>query len=196
MSSNNHIILSLDLEMMQPSKNIIQIGACIFDLQKCEVVETFNRYVNPYEPISEYIEKLTGISDHTVQEQGVPLKQAFLDLVGWSSKFDRLYQVVTWGGGDMPTLREQIEKLDEPINLGWPFGRRELDVKTIHQFIQVTRGEKPASGLAKSMTRYGLKFTGTKHDAVFDAINTAILAAHFYQSMQSFDFQKRLICLS
>jgi inhibitor of KinA sporulation pathway (predicted exonuclease) len=192
--NKNHIVLSLDLEMAQPSRNIIQIGAVIYDLKKNELIETFNRYVNPNEPISEYIEKLTGISDNTIAEQGVPLKEAFLDLVAWAGKFNRFYQVVTWGAGDLPELRRQIELLDDPINLGWTFGRRELDVKTLHTAIRIAMGEKPQSGLAKSLNRYGLRFIGTKHSAVDDAINTARLLAHFHRAMQSFDFQKGLVC--
>lgn len=175
-----HIFLALDLEMSQPSNRIIQIGACIGDLRSGEILDTFSEFVNPHEEISPYIEKLTGITNQQLQESGIELQEAYKNLVSfWDAPHtqyepaDRFYQLVVWGGGDGPCLRSQL-----PSDVGWRFGRRELDVKTIHQFVQLSGGKKPQSGLAKSLTRYNLKFEGSKHNALDDSINTFRLFAH------------------
>lgn len=194
-NSNNHIVLALDLESMQPSKSIIQIGACIGDLRTGEILETFNRYIDPGEPISPFIEKLTGISDLTIQEQGISLRQGYEDLVKFADR-PRFYSMVTWGGGDARCLKEQVTRAYDEIIIGkvfeWPFGHREMDIKTIFQFTQLARGAKPQSGLAKSLTKFGLKFIGRKHSAEDDAKNTFLLASHLFKSAQCFEFQKIL----
>jgi inhibitor of KinA sporulation pathway (predicted exonuclease) len=54
----------------------------------------------------------------------------------------------------------------------WKFGRRWLDVKTIYQHWRNSKGLSVQAGLAKAMTKMGLTFQGTKHQAPDDALNT------------------------
>jgi inhibitor of KinA sporulation pathway (predicted exonuclease) len=55
------------------------------------------------------------------------------------------------------------------------FGRRWIDCKTLYVSRCFARGEKHQAGLAKAMTKVGLRFDGRKHNAMDDAINTFFL---------------------
>lgn len=165
--------LSLDLEMLQPSGLIIQIGACIGDLRTGEVYESFSQLVCQPEPVSPFIEQLTGISTADLQAEGIPLSEAYARLLEFRAKYDNVeYNPIVWGGNDMEYLKRQLGDGAIP----WPFGYRIIDVKTIFQFIQIARGAKTQAGLAKAMIKSGLSFQGRKHNAKDDAVNTFRLA--------------------
>jgi len=161
---------ALDLELEQPSNKIIQIGACKFD--DSGIIDTFCAYVKQDEPLSEYIHKLTGITDEDLNG-GTTLEEAFLALVNFTSDCDNK-QAVVWGEGDMRCLREQLPPL-----ITWPYGRRICDVKAIHQFIGPELGLNGSGGLSKTMNKYGLSFCGRKHNATADAVNTSRLYNKF-----------------
>ncbi len=170
-------IVSMDLEMAQPSGRIIQIGACISDLETGKIIDTFNQLVNPHEPLSEFISTLTGITDAAIAEHGVTLHTAYERLKIWLAPHsDRFLNPYVWGGNDLLDLRNQLNTLATD----WPFGRRWFDVKTLWQFRQMRLGLKPQAGLAKALVKSGLRFKGRKHSATDDAINTALLATHLY----------------
>ena len=63
-------IVSLDLELNQAGNpKIIQIGTCIAELETKKIIEKRSFLVNPNEAITEFITKLTGISDEDVKEE-------------------------------------------------------------------------------------------------------------------------------
>lgn len=163
------LVVALDLEMNQPSRKIIQIGAVIGDVRTGEIVSRFDTKVDPGEPLAERIADLTGI--HPEQLTGAPrLKAAGEALARWLAPYDdrRLLNPLTWGGGDSVELREQLGRKDEC----WLFGRRWIDVKTIYGAWRMAQGRNIEGGLARAMTKLGLSFEGRKHDAVDDALNT------------------------
>ena len=163
-------ILSLDLEMNQPSGKIIQIGAVVGDLVSGEVVDRFGIFVSCGEYLNPEITKLTGI---TVQDlnKAVSLPVAYSDLLKFHEKHRPFCNPLTWGGGDSDELRRQLDG----SCTHWVFGRRWIDVKTIYQTQCLAEGKPSQGGLAKIMTKYGLKFRGRKHNAVDDAENTFLL---------------------
>ena len=58
--------LALDLELNQPSGKIIQVGIAIGDKNtRFEDYVVRKWYIDPQEPISEFINDLTGITDAT-----------------------------------------------------------------------------------------------------------------------------------
>ncbi len=172
-------VLSLDLEMMQPSENIIQIGACIGILETGEVIDKFSQLVNPGEPLSEFITTLTGITDAAIAESGVSLIEAHERFRKWLGPHsDRFLNAYTWGGGDSMELKRQLERTGIPFT--WPLGRRWFDVKTLFQFRQKMIGAKPQAGLAKALIKLGRAFKGRKHNALDDSINTFYVAHHLF----------------
>lgn len=178
-------LLALDLEMNQPSGKIIQIGAAIGDLGTKEIIETLSVVVDPGEEITPFIEQLTGVTNARVRADGVPLPAAAEKLFELARRHETFMNPVTWGGGDHETLREQLGMQNDR----WLFGRRWIDVKTIHVGYALTAGFSPAGGLARVMSkRYDLPFEGRIHDAGSDAANTLRL----YFKMQSLFFSAYL----
>lgn len=163
-------VVALDLEMNQPSDQIIQIGACVGDLLTGAVVDRFESFVNPGEPILDRITTLTGISDADVAK-APSAQQAYQSLVAWldAYKEKRYLSPVTWGGGDTDWLKQQAACTDD---IPWVFGRRWLDVKTLFIAWRMSEGEMPRSGLGRSMLKVGLEFEGVAHHAADDAVNT------------------------
>lgn len=167
--TNSVMRVALDLEMNQPSGRIIQIGAVAGDVLSGVVHARFSAFINPREPLAPEISKLCGITPETLEIAGT-LDNAFAELKRWVRPFmaQKVHNPITWGAGDMETLREQLELEDEP----WLFGRRYLDAKTLFSAWVESRGEIPRGGLSASMKKMGLQFEGRKHDAADDAFNT------------------------
>lgn len=164
-------ILSLDLELNQaPSgAKIIELGACIGDLQTGTVIERYSAFVNPHEPLEEMIIKLTTITQAQVDAAGT-IEEAYLGMVAMAKQHDCLRMPLVWGAGDTDAIKKEL-----PPACTWKFGRRELDAKTIFQAYQLALEGKVQSGLSKAMSRLGLQFAGTKHRAIDDAINTFLI---------------------
>jgi len=172
--------LSLDLELNQPSNKIIQIGACVGDIETGEIVDRFSIFVNPHEELgycdggensSKTITDLTGITQDQV-DNGVELREAYLQLVEFAKKYETFINPITWGGGDSEAIRQQLYADPYNQNLSWIFGRRWIDAKTLFVSWRFANNEPIKGGLARSMLKLGLKFEGRKHDAEDDAVNT------------------------
>ena len=73
------IFTALDLEMNQPSKKIIQIGACVGNISTGQIFEKLSVFVNPQERISSYITNLTKITQEDV-DCGFTLEEAYRKL--------------------------------------------------------------------------------------------------------------------
>lgn len=178
----------IDLELNQPSKRIIQIGAVIGDTVTGTIVDRLRIYVNPRESIAPFITELCGITQKQIDEQGVALDSAYLMLKRFHSQSDFI-NPVTWGGSDSQEIYEQ---LDKNLNLEWCFGRRWIDAKTVFVSHMVANKNRIESGgLSTSMKKVGLKFQGRKHDALDDAENTFIMYHKMLQLMKQGDSNVR-----
>jgi inhibitor of KinA sporulation pathway (predicted exonuclease) len=167
-------MMSLDLEMNQPSKKIIQVGACVFKPRNCEIVEKFMVYVNPHEPIGTVephnIVGLTGITDAHVA-QGTSVEKAYELLRELSQKHKCMMNPVVWGSGVFSDSSELYKQggSKEPNFMG----HRVTDAKTLYQSWRMIDNKKVKGGLENAMIELGLEFEGRAHDALADAINTA-----------------------
>lgn len=164
--------------MNQPSGSIIQIGAVTANLYTGEILEKLSVIINPRERISPYITNLTHITQEQV-DAGKSLVEGYIQLREMHLKHNAFMNPITWGGGDSQELLDQLTYgglLAEPVE--WCFGRRWIDVKTMHVAKQLANCKPVQGGLARSMTKYGLTFQGTKHDALDDALNTFLLFRH------------------
>ena len=168
----------LDLEMNQPSGKIVQIGAVIGDTQTGEIVDRIRIYVNPGEPIAEFITELCGITQQQIDTQGVSLETAYSQLKKFH-KTANFINPVSWGGGDSQEIYDQ---LSEDARQSWCFGRRWIDAKTVFVSQMIAHQNRvESSGLATSMKRVGLQFVGRQHDAQDDAENTFKIYYHMLQ---------------
>ena len=165
--------LAVDLEMNQPSGKIIQIGAVAGSSKEGEEVSYFSVIINPREELATYIVDLTGITQVEV-DGGVSFLEGYKKLVEFAKVNDVFINPVTWGGGDICVIREELEKSDPEIflDIPWEFGRRWIDTKTLYCAYRIANGKPPSGGLAKAMTKFGMAFKGRKHDAKDDAYNT------------------------
>jgi inhibitor of KinA sporulation pathway (predicted exonuclease) len=165
-------VLSVDLEMNQPSGKIIQIGACAGKIRTGEVIETFSRMVKIDEPITEFITQLTGITQE-MNDAGVSLVEAYEDLRKFRRHHKCHKQTIAWGQGDMRVLKEQVKAMLPPgPDTWWDFGIRFFDAKTIFQTLMLANDKSLKAGLAKCLETLGMVFIGNPHDGKDDSVNT------------------------
>ena len=162
--------LALDLELNQPSGKIIQVGVAIAKADdRFENYFTKKWYINPNEPIDQFIIDLTGITDSDISANCVSHETVARELVELIKEHNCFVNPVTWGGGDSVELLAEFSKqcVDFPC-----FGRRWIDVKTWYTLLMFARNKKPSGGLASAMGAFKLHFKGTAHRADVDAANT------------------------
>lgn len=161
-------ILTIDLEMNQPSRKVIQVGAAVYTVTGV-LVEKFETFVDPEEPINPEITTLTGVKDSDVV--GAPkVKEAYEMLEFIHAKHKCFTNPLVWGSGvrnDSLTIYEQ-SGVDRPNFMGY----RVLDVKSIFQSVQMTNNKTVRGGLKKCCETLGIGFEGQYHTALADAMNT------------------------
>lgn len=169
--NNINILCSLDLEMNQPSDTIIQVGYVVGNVDTGDILVRRSYDIYTDETIDPSIISLTGITQERVNN-GISLEEAYMHIQEDRKVFEFFRNPLTWGGGDSQLLRKQlgIDTTDAYV-----FGRRWIDCKTLYISLAIANGLNYKGGLARVMTRYGLKFEGRKHDAMYDAENTFIL---------------------
>jgi inhibitor of KinA sporulation pathway (predicted exonuclease) len=168
------VFTSLDLEMAQPSRKIIQIGACAGNIATGEIIEKLSILVNPEEQLTQYITDLTGIKQSDV-DNGTSLIDAYDILKRFHKQHNSFVNPITWGGGDSQEIYEQLILERHNPNFDWCFGRRWIDVKTLFVSWRFANKQPIQGGLAKSMLKVGLRFQGRKHNATDDSVNTFLM---------------------
>ena len=176
----NYIVF--DLEWNQPATEedtvtepvyltgeIIEIGAVKLN-DAFETVDEKKIYVMPkyYTKLHNKIASLTGISNRTLQEQGLPFPEAFKEFQTWCGEE---YTYMTWSESDLTALIENmllhgmdISNLPDCCDAQRIFDR------------EILREERKCS-LDKAIEILGE--TGDKaHDALHDARNTVLVCNH------------------
>jgi inhibitor of KinA sporulation pathway (predicted exonuclease) len=173
-------LMSLDLEMNQPSGSIIEIGAATIDCRTGNILGTFHTHVDPDELISGEITTLTGITDQDTK--GAPrVSEAYRLLEAFHSASGAFMNPLVWGSGDRndSNILWNQAKCQDNDNIGKNFmGRRVIDVKDLCQSRSARLGDQMSGGLASHVERYGLGWDhafGEPHRALADAHNTARL---------------------
>lgn len=163
-------IISVDLEMNQPSGALIQIGAVRMDLTTGVIEEEFMVHVNPCEQLSEEIKELTAITQEQV-DAGLEVAEA----VNWFWAFAGKKTVCSWG-------RDAEELYDFGQTLAGvkvPHRLTKIDLKQVSSLLRCAYpSNKRRGGLQSAVGLFGLQFQGRPHDALVDARNTALLATH------------------
>jgi len=182
--------IALDLELEQPNTNpqtpdsklteekIIQVGYVIYEIEpEFKVLKKVSSFVDIGVPLSEFIKKLTGISDSDILT-GVSIEEAFRELTMDANAFETIRVVKQWGGGDMDCLQREVPEEK------WEFGRSACNIKHMYQVYAEANGQNRSGGLKKSMKRCGLTFEGGAHDAAIDAFNTAKFHTFLHRVMK------------
>jgi len=165
--------LALDLELNQPSGKIIQVGVAIGSVKdRFEDYVVRKWYIDPQEPISEFINDLTGITDADIRAEAYSHEHVAREISELIKEHKPFTSPIVWGGGDSSELLAEFCKnhADFPH-----FGRRWIDVKTFYTYLMLTRGKAPSGGLASAMGYFKLQFRGKAHRADVDAQNTLAL---------------------
>ena len=187
----NQKYLALDLELNNaddgstPNPKIIQVGVAIGSAkQSPSEWITKKWYVRVNEPIYPFITDLTGITNQDIQQFGMTHYEIGQELSRLIKDNDVFVNPVTWGGGDASELKADFERWGVEFN---NFGRRWIDVKTLHTLNMLARGKKPNGGLSSALSVYDLIFEGKEHRADIDAYNTLKL---FFEILKR---QKRML---
>jgi inhibitor of KinA sporulation pathway (predicted exonuclease) len=159
----------LDAEYNQPSHKCIQIGAAVFDVRSADLIDRFEIYVNPEEPINPFITELTGVTDKNV-ENAVSIRDAYRSLESFHKKHKCFRNPLVWGSGvrnDSLAIWQETGLTEDNF-----MGFRVIDAKTLYQSVALFENKQYAGGLKESMRKLGLEFEGAPHQALTDAINT------------------------
>jgi inhibitor of KinA sporulation pathway (predicted exonuclease) len=180
-------VVSLDLEMAQPSRKIIEIGYTIFNPKNKEIKVRKSIFVNPHEQLSQEIMDLTGITQEEV-DNGVELTEAYNIMCADVNRLQCFKNVMEWST-DHIELRNQL-------GITWAdyiFELRSLDVKSLFQmYTMTTPNTKTVAGLSKALGILGLEFEGRPHRAENDAYNTVRAFWAITDKMRKFDFMKKI----
>jgi len=164
--------IAVDLEMNQPSRKIIQIGAVCFEPDTGKIVSNFHMFVNPGEPINPEIIELTRITDEMVNfSPNIQVAaQRFTD-------FKKSLQAnpigIVWGAG----TSNDVRKIYEESGLDNPFHVRIIDVKAVFQMLANTSSAemRQKCGLKRACEILKIGWAldhGEQHNALADAFNT------------------------
>lgn len=169
----NYIIYDLEAtcENYKPYEHeTIEIGAVKID-EAGNVVDTFNSFIRPIinTDLSDYCKDLTHIS-----QEDVDTADAFdivsKEFVAWMGND---YHLCSWGYFD----KEQFDRdcLLHGISNDWV--KNHISLK--HQYSEI-RNVKKLAGLKKALRIEGLKFEGTPHRGIDDAINTSKVFLNYF----------------
>jgi len=177
-------VISIDLEMNQPSNKIIQLGYVIGDCVTEKILTHQSIIINPNEElglipgmevegIPVHITEYTGITQEMV-DSGLTLEQAYELMCNDIKKYNPTRTVVQWGDGkgdnkgDHDCLRTQL-------GLSWNdfiLRPRAWDVKSQFQIYRIFNREGVVAGLSKALEILNMEFEGRPHNAMWDAHNT------------------------
>ena len=169
---------ALDLEMNQAENSahtgkIIQVGLAIGNLeQNIKEYELFDWYVDHNEKIYPRITELTGITNQDIQEKSTHLEDIYNKINERIYHYNCYPNPVVWGAGDTSLLKQTFI---EQLGYCKMFGHRDIDVKTLHTFFQLSKDKSTSSSLKSALSNIKIKFEGEAHRAHHDAANTLFL---------------------
>jgi inhibitor of KinA sporulation pathway (predicted exonuclease) len=181
--------IALDLELNQPSNKIIQVGVAIGNSKQLSTDYIVRKwYIDPKEPIDDFIINLTGITDSDIRSHSVSHQTVAEELDQLVKEHRPWLNAVTWGFNDCNVLRNEFEKRNVSFK---HFGGRYIDVKTVYNFLQFSQDQSPRGGLRDAMNIKQIYFDGPEHRADIDAQNTLkLFFGLMHQQSKMFDLSE------
>lgn len=153
------------------NSEIIEIGAVRMDKQTGKVIDTFQRFVKPYfHPyLSDYCRNLTSITQDDINSAN-ELEHVLLEFDSWLADSDEY--IMSWGFYDKnQILKETTDKNIDIVSLETKLVNKHLNMK--NQFSHIFNIKH--CGLSKALKFLKLKFDGTHHRGIDDALNMAMI---------------------
>lgn len=179
---NNAVILDLeascnDAPRLHPDlMEIIEIGACFVN-SSGEVLEQFQSFVKPSsnEPLTPFCIKLTTITQKDVD--GAPgFSLAVESFESWIAKCIAQHGPVDFWGSWGDFDRKQFERNARLVKVAPPSFLGRIQHRNLKNLYGAAVGMKDRGpGLGKALNCEGIKFIGTKHRGLDDAINISRL---------------------
>ncbi|MDT8859893.1 exonuclease domain-containing protein [Alkalihalobacillus sp. MEB130] len=175
------VAVIFDLELIkrfrkgQPSE-IVEIGACKVDLEKKEIIDQIQIYVNPKRGhISKSTRKFIKMKDEDINK-AVSYETAILQFVTWLG--DKYY-LCSWGKDDKAHFINQSAQ--QKMNLDWFRNYNDIQ-KPIGNLMSSDLTNQ--LGLKNALKMAGIEPTGKAHRGIDDAINTAELFIKFIDKIE------------
>lgn len=152
-------------------REIIEIGICVFDMDKLEPGQPRSMLVKPQRSkVSPFCTRLTSITPE-MAAQGLLFNDACVLL---RQEYESPHGIwCSWGHFD----RRMFKKQCDSFNVTYPFSAQHVNLKKRFAILQrgKRKGKPRQIGLMRSLEIMGLSFEGTAHRAGADAWNTARL---------------------
>lgn len=166
-------IIVIDLETAgSPEHRIVDLGAVRLD-RDLNVLETWTHLIDG-RPVDEQTRAIHGITDTMLADQPkfAEIHQEFDE---WCQKSDP-YVLAAFGAYfDIPVLREEYKR----IGRNYPHPGHAIDIKAIVWW-ELLKKDVPSKFLKvdRALELLGLKYEGTHHRGLDDALNEARLLRH------------------
>ena len=152
---------------------VIEIGAVMLDNNGREV-SCFRQYVKPFYSscLSNKIRDLTGITDGKLSGAR-KFQEVIEDFASWCLKDGSDVEVYAWSDSDLIQITSEInlKQMTPSSNLCYLM---EHWIDFQHEYDELIGASEP-QGLDHALSISGISFSGKKHDALYDARNTANL---------------------
>ena len=172
------VLVFLDFEGTQFSHEMIAIGgiSVLIDMKTGKIKkkkEPFKIYVKAHNKIGGYVEKLTGINEKMLKDQGVSFDNAMKALKKYVGLPFKKATFITFGNHDMRILGQSIAyNLHYPKDVTSQIQKNYFDFAAfINEFIRDENGN--AYSLVDLCELFNLEEAGVAHDPEIDAINLA-----------------------
>ncbi len=186
LKNHKHIVF-LDFEGTQYSHEMIAIGAVACSLDRNSKIKKmkkpFKIFVKAKNKIGKYVVELTGITEETLQKEGVSFGEAMEQLKKYVGLSFKKSSFITFGNHDMRILNQSIAYSigSFPKEITSQIQKNYLDYSAfISDYIRDSKGN-PLS-LLHYCEYFGLKEEGVAHDPSYDALNLAYLYNAFLQN--------------
>jgi inhibitor of KinA sporulation pathway (predicted exonuclease) len=152
---------------------IIEIGACVLDLDTCEITNRRGILVKPERSrVSAFCTQLTTLTQEQV-DGGISFRDACALLeVEYDSR------ALLWGSwGDYD--RRMFEWQCASFSVDYPFSKQHINLKELHAELESSKHKQ--FGMARAMRAARLELEGTHHRGDDDAYNIARLMIYLIQ---------------